>query len=73
MDAQKYDDAEEKAVLIALRSGCQQAFQLIYKKYSGRISGSSWAQPPLGNSELTAYASAAMLFEGLASYQNKLK
>ncbi|APU98500.1 MULTISPECIES: glycoside hydrolase family 76 protein [Sphingobacterium] len=35
--------------------------------------GPSWAQPPIGNSEITAYASAAMLFEGLASYENKLK
>lgn len=37
MDTQKYDYAEEEAVLISLRSGCKQAFQLIYKKYSGRI------------------------------------
>ena len=35
--------------------------------------GPSWAQPPIGNSEITAYASAAMLIEGLASYQSKLK
>lgn len=33
--------------------------------------GSSWAQPPIGNTEITAYASAAMLFEGLARYQLK--
>ncbi|GEM_PF-6526486 len=72
MDAQKYDYAEEKAVLISLRSGCQQAFQLIYKKYSG-VSLVLRGLSPLGNSELTAYASAAMLFEGLSSFQNKLK
>ncbi|OOG16120.1 glycosyl hydrolase family 76 [Sphingobacterium sp. CZ-UAM] len=35
--------------------------------------GSSWAQPPIGNSEISAYASAAMLFEGLARYQPKSK
>jgi len=35
--------------------------------------GSSWSQPPIGNSEISAYASAAMLFEGLARYQIKSK
>ncbi|WP_216660606.1 glycoside hydrolase family 76 protein [Sphingobacterium prati] len=35
--------------------------------------GSSWSQPPVGNSEITAYASAAMLFESLARYQTKVK
>jgi len=35
--------------------------------------GSSWSQPPIGNSEISAYASAAMLFEGLARYQIRSK
>ena len=37
MYAQKYDDTEEKSVLISLRSGCQRAFRQVYTRYSGRI------------------------------------
>lgn len=37
MDTQKYDYAEEKSVLISLRSGCQRAFRQVYSMYSGRI------------------------------------
>lgn len=70
------------------RDGLQDAFRLKFENFlhnNGRVTwlqgadqnfllfGSSWAQRPSGDAQLTAQTSAAMLFESIAYFEKKSK